>query len=268
MLSSQGSGGGNRGHWWGRCGSIAVLTLTLAGFGVAQVSENHARENARRFVQAQTGLEIATVHRQEDLEEKIRALAPPNKDNPVFVFVLSEEGYEFRETGVVYHLPSERFSWTVAVSTSSGQAFEMNSRDGLNNLASAIHLAIRDDTEAREYLYLYLDLHPEHRIFDDVVRTSLQLKQTAETQFTRAYDDFEAAEAAFDRWWKRNSEALSRASLNETFTKTNSGFLAKLYLVSGISKKELERGPKLLEVTLPISRNGQIGEPKFSPVTP
>ena len=246
---------------------MLFCTVLLAAVASAQISEPEARALARRSVQSRTGLEVWSVYRRQDVEDKLRSLAPPSKQNPLFVFALSDDGYEFRESSVARHISSEGPTyWHVAVSPTSGEVFDMDSRGGLNKLASDLRLAISDDLEAMEYLDVYLDLHPERRILDDVVRTPLQLKQTAEEQFVRAYDDFATAEAAFSRWWNQHGEALSRAPLKETFTKTSSGFLAKLYLVSGCSKDKPRNGPGLIEVSLPISREGQIGEMTFAPI--
>ena len=241
--------------------------LVVVTSAQAQISETQARELARNSVQSRTGIEIWSVHRKEDVEERLRSIARSSKDNPGFIFLLSDEGYEFRENGFATHLPSEGpIFWYVAVLPSSGQVFEMDSREGFNKLAASLHVVIGDESSASTCLDLYLDLHPEKHLLDEVVRTPLQAKQMAENQFTRAYDDFQTAETAFDQWWKQNSETFAPVSLHETFKKVDRGFVSKFYIVSGISKKELKNGPELLEVSLPISRDGQMGEVKLTPV--
>jgi hypothetical protein len=239
--------------------------VQCAAVARAQITVDQARELAKTTVQSKTGLQVWSIYRREDIEEGLRSLAVSHKER-AFVFLLSNAGYEFHGNAVHYHLPSEGpISWFVAVST-KGRVYGLSglkdSQEELNKLAIALHLSIEDDFQATQYLSLYLTLDPENRRLD-VVHTLLQLKQTAETQFTRTYGDFGTAEQAFERWWEQNLKKLSSASLAETASSTDKGFVAKFCIISGISQKG--RGPSLLEVSLTISHNGQVGELKLSP---
>jgi hypothetical protein len=242
----------------------SLLGLSIGAKG--QISESAASRAARAQTRFNDNLDALSAYRKEDIEDRLRSLAASPRNAQLFVFSVSNEGYEFQEDRVVHHLSSDGpFSWCVAV-LPSGTSFEIDTREGFNGVAEALRINILDDVQAQEYLYLYLDVRPEHGIFDEVVRTPLQLKQTAEAQFTRAYNDFGEAETAFQRWWERNSERLLKVALSASFSKTGEGFSAKFYVLSAVSHNNPAAGPALLEVSLPISKHGLIGEARFTPV--
>ena len=90
---------------------LVLSSISLAapgGLRAQAVSEENARELARTTVQSHASANFLATYRQEKLEARFRAVAAEPEHASLFIFELSDEGYEFLSNGRIrYHAPSE-----------------------------------------------------------------------------------------------------------------------------------------------------------------
>ncbi|MGA8145544.1 MAG: hypothetical protein WB987_16785 [Candidatus Acidiferrales bacterium] len=173
-----------------------ILVMMLAqgsGVGLALSSDDtRAREAARTAVQTKRGGgdTFLVVHRRDDLEDRLCSVADAERDATAnrpcaFVFVLSDEGYEFKSGRVSYHLSVHgALSYYVIVSRDLAKIFRVwgfsDSPKQFNEMARATRITLPDELSALRFEQLYADIDPENLKLQPLV-SKLQAKQLAES---------------------------------------------------------------------------------------
>lgn len=257
---------------------FALISSCSNTTGAALISESQAREIARTTVQ--TGTEhketFFSVHRREDLEDNLcwfitLGTSAPPIPSCVFLFEVSDQGYEFKDGKADFHLSIHGpFIYYVAVSQDYGDVFRISgfkdSRDEFDRMAKAFHIRVSDDSDALRYSELYHDVDPTNLRLE-LPKSNLELKQLAEKRFFESfYPDFRTAESHFDQWWKNAREGLVHQSLGSIVSKTSSGYLVTFLTMSDMQKRQPDGGPSLLKASVEISTSGQVTGPTLAPV--
>lgn len=258
-------------------GWLVLLFLAGAVESHAQECDSHARaiaqETVRSWMETWTETDrFFFVTRREDLEIEFWNNVPTVQEGfgkDFFVFEISTEGDELLEKSVMHHISVHGTRpHIVAVAPASVRFFRLSgfkdSHREFNRLGKVYGARPRGERSLLEYAQFYRHLAPAH-MGDPIVRSLLELKQMAERKFDYGSGgDFATGQKHFDKWWAKNSEALARISLEETVTETPGGSVVAWYTLSDISWKGKVRGPALLKVTLEVSKEGYVQEPRIS----
>lgn len=250
----------------------ALVTGCLSASTIAQIPERN-RQAAIAAVRQSTerSSSFFSAHRMEDLEEILRSVRSPQAglEPAPEIYEVSDTGYEFKKDGVQYHDSVHGpFIYFVAVANAD-KIFRISgfkdSQSEFNTLAKFYDVDLKSEFQAQDYANLYLRLDPAHCQFVRVA-SFLQLKQLAEREFGSYYKEFSVAELRFNQWWTNHENALAAMSLKLSTAKTQNGFEISFLTMSNIDHKSEANGPVPLRILLNLNRNGEVAEPKITPL--
>ena len=253
------------------------LLSTFALQSDAQMSEQTAREKVRDVVRAELQARVnfkadqfLGIQRDEDLEQSL-GIASGKQLGLTFIYRVSPEGVELKESAVVYH------TWTdidplfiVAINPSNGAIFRIcgfgrdESLSEFKKLMTALKMNVSSLDQAESVADLYRRVNPEHHESLAPISRLLELKQAAERQCLGHAKSFGAGEKAFTNWWGRANPLYSALSFRQKALSHDGGYLVEWIVLSSPSAQNCGGAP--LRAQLEISSDGQVSTMKFSPI--
>ncbi len=229
----------------------------------AQVGVAAARELARSQALEYLGRKpdaFLAIARQDELETTFGRFIHDGPGGPPFIFRLTDVGDEVRGNTVTHRVPTPSVRMHIAVSE-AGRVFLLKGRDSLRQmklLAHAYHVRIENDADARDYAVWCLTIDPENYVQARLGSVE-ELKEVAQLGFRYSYSTDAERESQFEHWWKAHEEQAANLNYDGSVVRKGSGFVVRFVDLSIVTAKHRYHPPVLLERSLYVSPNGEIG---------
>lgn len=243
------------------------LASILEWPAIAQTSEEVARHEAVSIVRSGVGLrpeQFLDVKRDEGLEELL-IVSAGRRIPLVFMFKLSNSGYEFKNEKIVHHTFTEAdLLYVVAISSVDGSAYLIrgfpNSASEFGKLMAASKVKLSSSYQAEALADFYREVNPE-RTFTTPITNLMELKQAAERQCQ--ISSFDTGEQEFDTWWKKYKHLYAGLQFAQTAKSNSNGYVVEWTVLSSSGTGMC--GGAALQARLDVSSDAQVVKLSFSP---
>lgn len=255
---------------------LAMLATPVA-LANAQMSEQAAREQASSVVRSELHSRVnfkadqfLGIRRDEELEQLL-GMTVGGQAGLTFIFKVSPEGVELKESAIVYH------TWTdvdplciVVVNPKDGSLYRIHgfglaeSLAEFERLMAALKVRVATSDQAESLAEFYRKVNPENHKGLTPILSLLGLKQAAERQCHSGMKSFDTGQEVFTAWWNRAKPLYEAIPFQQKTVHHDSGYLVEWIVLSSPSGGNCGGAP--LRATLEVSSDGHVGKVTVSPI--
>jgi hypothetical protein len=205
------------------------------------------------------------VRRDEGLEQAFAEIVSRPAWSQ-FIYKVSQDGDETRDTVVVHHLFMDGDpTFTVAISPVNGRDYRIqgfsDSLAEFEKLMKEADVKVLSPDQAEALAEFYRTVNPQRDSLTPIANL-LELKQAAERQCQAS--SFEVGEREFEAWWRHAKSLYAAVPFKQVVIPRGSSYLVEWIVLSSAGPRLCGGAP--LMARLEVGRDGRVGEISFAPL--